>query len=209
MISAAAPLARAVGIALVVTGAIMAALTAALPANHVLWVVRPVLGFDVSRTESPAWGLGLVLAGLVFFYRIHCVGWQPWWANTLGWPLICAGGVFDAVQGMLSAQTLVTVDINHLLWPIGWFELGVGIYFVVLSAWRHPDTFVPYAWRPATFALVVFVGVTGLPGGDGNGYVYVAWALLVLTGFAVMLVPPFRSRDPRSVVQRDEQPAGV
>jgi len=209
MMSAAAPLARAVGIALVVTGAFMVGLTAALPAHHVLWLVRPLLGFDVSRIDEPAWGLGFVLAGLVFFYRVHCVGWQPWWANILGWPLMCAGAVFDGVQGMLSAQALVTVDINHWLWPIGWCELGIGMYFVVLSAWRHPETFVPYAWRPATLALVAFVGVSGLVGGEGNGYVYVAWTLLAIAGFAVVLTPPFRSRDRRSVLRGDEQPAGV
>jgi hypothetical protein len=195
MMSAALPLARAVGVALVVTGAIMAALTAALPVHHVLWVVRPLLGFDVARIVQAAWGLGLVLAGLLFFYRIHCVGRQPWWANILGWPLVCAGGVFQAVQGVLATQSLVTVDINHWLWSIGDIEFGVGAYFVVISAWRHPDAFVPYARRLATFALVAFIGVSGLLGGDGIGDLYVAWALLALAGFALLLTPIFRSPD--------------
>ena len=169
----------------------------AIPHQHVTWLIKPILGLDITRIPPEQWGFGqsidaaisvgmaALLLVVLSFYLMHCVIYQRTWASLLGWGLASAGFITDLVERLIGSSAGLAIDINRWLWPLGIVEAAVGCYFVLMSVWIAPEMVVP-ASRKGLLILIGVVAAIGFVGGYRNGYLVLAWALLALVGYGVL-----------------------
>jgi hypothetical protein len=149
------------------------AVPAFLPSWHVAWLVKPLIGIEVSPLPAFYLGLGLgpgadlavsvaldcigVLA--VAFHLDHCVINQPLWAVIGGWGLLLGGFLTMTLQEIVSTSQTTFIDIDHLLWPLGLVPASIGAIVVLLSWWRAPGYFSPHLSRWTLLPLVAAVAI--------------------------------------------------